>query len=178
MYVKEAIRNVQNWLELHKWARLKSKAPSVLPSGYRPEIDASELCRSKLAHYYQQQIGVLRWTVELGRVNINEEVSMLASYTAAPRVGHFNAMLHILTFLEHHPRSKLVFDDEYPESEAAHDEDWSEFHLNAKEEIPPNAHKALGETVTLVCFCDSDHAGDTISQRSRSALHTNLKNWW
>jgi hypothetical protein len=35
-YAKEAIMNVQNWLELHKLERLKSKAPSVLPSGYRP----------------------------------------------------------------------------------------------------------------------------------------------
>jgi hypothetical protein len=59
-YVKEAIRNVQSWLELHKLAIFKSKAPSVLPSGYRPEIDDLELCGSKLAHYYQQQIGVLR----------------------------------------------------------------------------------------------------------------------
>jgi hypothetical protein len=29
----------------------KSKVPSVLPSGFRPEMDALDLCGSKLAHY-------------------------------------------------------------------------------------------------------------------------------
>jgi hypothetical protein len=52
-YVKEEIRNVKNWLELHKLARLKSKYPSVLPSGYSPKMDDLELCGSKLAHYNQ-----------------------------------------------------------------------------------------------------------------------------
>jgi hypothetical protein len=143
-YVKEAIRNVQNWLEIHKLARLKSKARSVLPSGYRPEMDALELCGSKLAHYYYHQIGVLQWSVELGRVENCAEVSLLASYTAAPRVVHFNEILHIFEFLQHHPRSKMVFDDGYSEIEATHDEDWNEFYPDAKEEIPPNAPKALG----------------------------------
>jgi hypothetical protein len=166
-YAKEAIWNVQNWLELHKLARLKSKAPSVLPSGYRPEMDASELCGSKLEHYYQQQIGVLRWEVELGLVNICAEV--LASYTSAPRVGHFNAILHIFAFLQHHPRSKLVFDDGYPEIEATH-KDWSEIYPDAKEEIPPNAPKAPGKTVTIVCYCNSDHAGGSISRRSQTGV--------
>ena len=158
-YVKEAIRNVQNWIDQHKLPKLKTRAPSVLPSGYRPEMDASELCGEELAHYYQQQIGVLRWAVELGRINICTEVSMLASYTAAPRIGHFNAMLHIFAFLHHHPRSKLVLDDGYPVIEDTQDEDWSEFYPGVKEEIPPNAPKALGKPVTIVCYCDSDHAG-------------------
>jgi hypothetical protein len=54
-YVKKAITNVQKWLELHKLARLESKAPSVLTSGYRPEMDALELCGSELAHYYNSR---------------------------------------------------------------------------------------------------------------------------
>jgi hypothetical protein len=52
-YVKEAIRYVQKLLDLHKLARLKIKTPSVLPSGYNPEMDALELCGSELAQYYQ-----------------------------------------------------------------------------------------------------------------------------
>jgi hypothetical protein len=119
-----------------------------------------------LAHYYQQQIGVLRWAAELGRINKCTEVSMLALYTAAPRIGHFNAMLHIFAFLHHHPRSKLIFDDGYPEIEATQDEDWSELYPDAREELPPNAPKVLGKKVTIVCYCDSDHASDTISRCS------------
>jgi hypothetical protein len=45
MYVKEAKRNGQKWLEQNGLPKLKSKASSVLPSGYRPEkMDASKLC--------------------------------------------------------------------------------------------------------------------------------------
>jgi Reverse transcriptase (RNA-dependent DNA polymerase) len=39
-YIKEAIRNVKQWLS-ERDRILKGKAPSVLPSGYRPELDAS-----------------------------------------------------------------------------------------------------------------------------------------
>lgn len=67
-------------------------------------MDASDYCDDEFGNYYQQQIGVLRWAVELGRINICCEVSMLAAYTVAPRRGHFEAMLHIFSFLLHHPR--------------------------------------------------------------------------
>ena len=95
---------------------------------------------------------------------------MLASYTAAPRIGHFNAMLHIFAFLLHHPRCKLVFDDGYPVIEPTPDEDWKEFYPGAKEEIPLNAPKALGKPLTMVCYCDSDHAGDLLTRRSRTGV--------
>ena len=48
--------------------------------GYAPELDAYHVFDPLLASYYQSQIGVLRWMVELGRVDINTEVSMLDSW--------------------------------------------------------------------------------------------------
>jgi Reverse transcriptase (RNA-dependent DNA polymerase) len=77
-YVTEAIRNVKQWLD-NRGKYLKTRASSVLPSGYRPELDTSPYCNDDDANYYQQQIGVLRWAVELGRIDILTEVSMLAS---------------------------------------------------------------------------------------------------
>jgi hypothetical protein len=87
-YAKEAIRNVKTWIE-ESGKDFKGKTPSVLPSGYRPELDVTEYCNDEECSYFQQQIGVLRLAVELGRIDIAVEVSMMASYTAAPRVGHF-----------------------------------------------------------------------------------------
>jgi hypothetical protein len=52
-YVKEAIRNVQNWLVENNMKPLKTRAPSVLPSGYRLELDATDYCDENLANYYQ-----------------------------------------------------------------------------------------------------------------------------
>jgi hypothetical protein len=82
-YVKEAVCNVRDWLTKRGRA-LKSKAPTVFPSGYRPELDTTEYSKSDEGNYYQQQIGVLRWMIELGRIDISVEVSMLASYAANP----------------------------------------------------------------------------------------------
>jgi hypothetical protein len=37
-----------------------------------------------------------------------------------------------------------------------------------KEELPPNAPKAWGKGMRMCVFVDSDHAGDTVSRKSRT----------
>ena len=56
-----------------------------MSTDYRPEIDISTELDAADASYYQSLIGVLRWIVELGRVDICCEVSMLSSCLALPR---------------------------------------------------------------------------------------------
>ena len=115
-YVKEAVRNIENWM-LQRNCKLKpsSRAKTVLPVTYRPELDTTELCNEEDHNYFQQQIGVLRWAVELGRIDICAEVSMLSSFCAAPRMGHLDAVTHLFAYLKHHDRSWLVFDPSYIE---------------------------------------------------------------
>ena len=168
-YLKNQIKELEKWLVANNM-KLKTRAPSVLPTNYRPEIDTSDLCDNELLHVYQQKIGVLRWAVELGQINITAEVSMLAAYCAAPRIGHFNAMLHIFAFLKLHPRSRLVFDDSYVPLEPSSMEDFSEFYPNASEDIPPNAPEERGKAVQMIAFSDSDHAGDLLTRRSRTGV--------
>ena len=38
--------------------------------------------------YYQELIGVLRWAVEIGRLDILLEVSLMSAHLALPRQGH------------------------------------------------------------------------------------------
>jgi hypothetical protein len=168
-YVKNQIKELEKWLQENDM-KLKTRASSVLPSNYRPELDNSSLCDAELIHIYQQKIGVLRWAVELGQINITAEVSMLAAYCAAPRIGHFNAMLHMFAFLKLHPRCRLVFDDSYVPIDPVPQEDFSEFYPNAMEEIPPNAPEARGKMVQVIAFSDSDHAGDLLTRRSRTGV--------
>ena len=66
--------------------------------GYRPETDVTPELDPEKASYYQSQIGVLRWSVELGRVDIITEVSLLASHLALPREGHLEAVFHVPNF--------------------------------------------------------------------------------
>jgi hypothetical protein len=129
-YAKEPIQNVSNWLTQHDFPQLK-KTPTVLPSGYRPELDATGYCNAELHQFYQQQVGVLRWLVDLRRINICTEVSMMASFSAAPRMGHLKVVIHIFSVLSCHPRCHLVFDDSYVRLDDGPEKDWKDFYPNA-----------------------------------------------
>ena len=44
---------------------------------YRPELDVTKLCSEEEHQFYQQMIGILRWTIELGRIDICTEISLM-----------------------------------------------------------------------------------------------------
>jgi hypothetical protein len=113
-YVKEAISTVEVWLTA-RGSKLKTKAPSVLPAGYRPEMDVSTELDDDDANYYMSLMGMLVWAVELGRIDICCETSMMSAFRAAPRRGHMDAVFHMFAYLKCHDRSRLVFDDSYIE---------------------------------------------------------------
>ena len=79
--------------------------------GYRQELDMTQVLSDEQANYLQNLIGVLRWAVELGWIDIHVQVAMLSSYLAQPRQGHLEAVLHILTYLQKYKRSKVVYDN-------------------------------------------------------------------
>ena len=89
-YVKAAVDNVETYLVKQlklgnsKW-KLPAKAETPMQTSYRPELDVSPELEPTKAAYYQSVIGVLRWMVELGRVDICLECSMLSSHLALPR---------------------------------------------------------------------------------------------
>ena len=108
--------------------------------------------------------------VELGRMDIIMEVLLLSSHVALPREGHLEAAVHIMAHVGQKYNSRLVFNPSYPEIDHSvfKECDWSEFYRAAKEAIPVNAPEPHGSEVDIRMFVDSDHAGDTISCRSRS----------
>jgi hypothetical protein len=108
-YCKAAVGNIETWLH-KKDQRLPTKTACVFPSKWKPELDVTPELKDEDANYFQQQIGVLRWLVELGRVDICTEVSMLAAYSACPRQGHMGAVVHLYAYLKGNPKSKMVFD--------------------------------------------------------------------
>eukprot|EP00957_Ditylum_brightwellii_P148966 11341541-Ditylum_brightwellii.AAC.1 len=55
---------------------------------YRPELDITPELSPIDSAYYQSLIGMLRWIVELGQIDICLEVSMMSSHLAMLREGH------------------------------------------------------------------------------------------
>ena len=170
-YVQEAIRTVE--LELSKVGRtLKNKASTPLTSGYRPELDVSPLLDEDGANYYMNLIGILRWAVELGRIDIHVDVALLASFLMQPRKGHLEQVFHIFAYLKQHKRSTMVFDDtpvDWDES-AFQKHEWTDFYKDAKEAIPLNAPEPRGNAVQINCFVDADHAGNRVTRRSHTGV--------
>ena len=91
-YTQEVVRSIELHLQMTGSPGLPKRAPTPFAQSYAPEMDTSKELGMKETSFYQSQIGVLRWMVELGRVDIITEVSMLASHLAAPREGHLEAV--------------------------------------------------------------------------------------
>ena len=68
-YCKVSITNVETKLS-NEGRRLSSKCDTPMRSVYRPELDVTAELKSDGVQYYQDLIGVLRWALELGRVEI------------------------------------------------------------------------------------------------------------
>lgn len=99
-YVFASIRNVEEALE-KKGLRLPNKCYTPLPPDYRPELDTSSELKGDGIQYFQELvIGILRWAVELGRVDILLETSLLSSHLAMPRAGHLNQVYRIFGYLK------------------------------------------------------------------------------
>ncbi len=76
-YLKEALRNLDTIL-LKENKRLPTKVVTPLSNNYRPELDVSPLLDSPQHTLYMQLMGILRWAVELGRIDIHLSVALLA----------------------------------------------------------------------------------------------------
>ena len=80
--------------------KLKQNAKAPLSTWYHPEPDVSNELDEEGTSYYQSLIGILRWAMELGRINICAEVLMVASSLAIPREGHLLQVLRIFSYLK------------------------------------------------------------------------------
>jgi hypothetical protein len=168
-YIKASVDNVKQYLA-PLGLSLPKRAPTPFPSGYDPDTDASDLASEEEASYMQQQIGVLRWIVELGRIDIITEVSCISSMVAMPRKGHLEAIYHIYGYLDKKPNSRIILDPSYPEVDMSdfYGGNWEEFYGDVEEPMPPNAPPPLGNPVTARLYTDSDLAGCKKTRRSRS----------
>ena len=169
-YVQEAVANVEKYLRKKNLPGLKRKVRGPWPSGYVAELDDSRELNPEEASFYQSQIGILRWCVEIGRIDIITEVSVLSSFNAMPREGHLDAVFHIYAYIKNKHNSRMIFDPTYPniDSSVFKECDWREFYGDVKEAIPPNAPPPRGKEVVMRLFVDSSHADDKLTRRSRT----------
>jgi Reverse transcriptase (RNA-dependent DNA polymerase) len=116
-------------------------------------------------------IGVLRWAVELGRVDILLEVSLMSTYMAMPREGHLQMLYRMFAYLKASSR-KLGFDPRHPfiSERRFKQYDWHDFYRGAEEAIPGDMPIPRGNPVTTHCFVDASHGSDRATRRSQTGI--------
>lgn len=187
-YVKNALATVEELLktEGRELRNNNKNGKQPLPTGYRPELDTSDELNPELSSRYLQLIGILRWAVELGRIDICCEVAYMSQYSAMPRTGHLEALYSIFAYLKKHEMGRVVFDpkriDTNEEQFAPPDTSWKDFYGDVEEEMPPKMPRALGKSVRVTCFVDANHAGNVITRRSHTGIIIFVNNapiiWW
>jgi hypothetical protein len=95
-YVQSDVHNVQEYPEAipgnHK---LLKKASDPFAGGYTPELDDSPELDPTRENFYQSQIGILHWCLELGCIAIITEVSVFSTYLCLSREGHLEDVFHV-----------------------------------------------------------------------------------
>ena len=155
--------------------KMSSKAETPMKTSYRPELDITPVLDPIMAAYYMSLIGILRWMVELGRVDICLEVSMMSSHMAMPREGHIEQLFHIFSHLSKYHNTEMVFDPSDPviDESKYQRRNWtsSEFgHLPAVRQVPPNMPQPRGQGFIVRAKVDANHAADTVTRRSRTGF--------
>lgn len=112
-YLKAAIKTVEERLQ-KSGKTLSTKIDVPMPQIYYPELDKSPELDGDDITMYQELVGILRWAVEIGRVDVLMELSMLSVYQASPREGHMERIINIFAFLKKRPKLTLYFDPGVP----------------------------------------------------------------
>lgn len=128
-----------------------------------PELDAEE------TQYFQELIGMLRWSTEIGRIDVLHEITILSQYQASLRQGHMEQILHIWAWLKNNPKLILYFDLARPaidyELFKTNKEDFKEQYRGAVEQLPHTMPKSRGRPVVTTDFVDASHASNKKTRR-------------
>jgi Reverse transcriptase (RNA-dependent DNA polymerase) len=170
-YVNASVKNVEEALA-KRGLRLPTKCYTPLPTDYHPELETSAELKSDGIQLYQELVGVLRWAVELGRLDILLEVALMSTHLAMPRQGHLQQVYRIFGYLKIHPKRKIAFDPQHPQiSERMFQKhDWHDFYRGVAEAIPGDMPEPRGNPMSTHCFVDASHGSDKASRRSQTGI--------
>ena len=183
-YVKDACNLAESQMKKHgityPSTRRHGSSSPFSSQMYRPELDSTEFCNENLTTMYQNLVGVLRWIIELGRIDIHLETSLLSQYLAQPRLGHLKQACNIFRYLKRVNSAYVVMDptkwdiewtgdkgEAHPKQRAQY---MKELYPDARDNMPHDMPKPLGNSVNISCFVDADHAGNKLTRRSHTGV--------
>ena len=124
-------------IEYGKCEVIKSNARNQFPSNYRTELDITEELGTELLSCYLQLVGILRWDIELGIIDIFHETSLMSQYQDNPRISHLEVLYNTFAYLMSHMKTGRI--GYYPMgmnvdfSAFNNNSDWTEFYGDVEE---------------------------------------------
>ena len=112
-YVKAAKENVKLNLAKSNYM-LPSCCNTPMVTAYHPSEDKTKEINAEGLKVYQELIGILRWAVDIGRVDILLEVSLILSQLDFLCVGHLQVVYRVYGYLKQVPKRKMYFDPSKP----------------------------------------------------------------
>ena len=174
LYLEKTIQEVEKkWGKLEQAFKNRSKLDTPAPTKFHPEVDQTAFLEDDDICLYQSYIGIIRWAVELGRIDICHTAGVLASYMSCPRQGHMLAVLRVFAYLKKHGSSKLVFDSQHRDYDDIEwtSHDWKRFYPDINgEPLPPNMPQPRGKSAQITFFCDAAHATCLVTRRSTTGI--------
>jgi hypothetical protein len=117
-------------------------------------------------------VGILRWCIELGIIDICNALGGFSSYLACPRIGHMEAVLQVFSYLSKHGRSKCVLHTiarDWSNRDWTHP-DWKDFYPGVVEQLPHDMPIPLCKPIKMNIFCEASHASDLVMHRSTTGF--------
>ena len=112
--------------------------------------------------------------IEIGRVDIFLEVSLLSQYQVGPRLGHMEVLYTVFDSLKKHKyMGKLDYYSktlDVDDSAFNNNVDWKYFYGDVEEELPTKMSDPRGDVVRISAFVDANHAGNVFTRRSHSGI--------
>ena len=130
---------------------------------YRTELDVSQVLNPKEAQDCQQFVGIARWIIEIGRVDILYEVLLLSIHLDMPQKVHMEALMVIFFYPGKDYLKNIIV---YPmihkvDTSMEIETNWlkSIYGQDNQDEILVNTTEPLGKPVSVYVFVDASHAG-------------------
>jgi hypothetical protein len=131
---------------------------------YTPELGVTEELNEIDMLFFQELIVTIQWAFENGSVNILLEVSLLSQYQSSPREGDFKQLLHIIAFVQKHPKLTFYLSQELPNMDygefRTNKADFAEIYRDADEDLPHSMSVLRGWSVIMTAFIDASHAAN------------------
>ena len=166
----------QKYIErmVDQYTLLFGKAPSQkiqspLEKNDHPELDDSPLLDDDGIAKYQSLIGVLQWTITLGRFDIATAVMTMSGFRVAPREGHLERVKRICGYLAKFKHGCIRVRTDMPDYSDLpfKDYEWGKsVYGDVKEDRPRDAPPPKGNPVVTTTYKDANLAHDLITGRA------------